>query len=106
MGRTVPSFRIALHQEEKIWKKDFEPRRDELSLFPNDDLLSKEIESWKSFGDSLREEDRKIFNKMIQQCYQYIKAINSKGPPYTTSSLMMSLILIQHQMIQFLLYKK
>ncbi|MFB5621972.1 MAG: hypothetical protein ACE5Q7_03440 [Candidatus Nitrosomaritimum yanchengensis] len=77
-----------------------------MSLFPNDDLLSKEIESWKSFGDSLRAEDRKIFNKMIQQCYRYIKAINSKGPPYTTSSLMMSLILIQHQMIQFLLHKK
>ncbi|MGD2107310.1 MAG: hypothetical protein PVH93_06840 [Nitrosopumilaceae archaeon] len=77
-----------------------------MSLFPNDDLLSKEIESWKSFGDSLRAEDRKIFNKMIQQCYQYIKAINSKGSPYTTSSLMMSLILIQHQMIQFLLHKK
>ncbi|MCZ6582755.1 MAG: hypothetical protein O6761_06265 [Thaumarchaeota archaeon] len=77
-----------------------------MSLFPDDDLLSKEIESWKAFGDSLRSEDRKLFNKMIRQCYRYIKAINSKGLPYTTSSVMMSLILIQHQMIQFLLNKK
>jgi len=77
-----------------------------LSLFPDDDLLSKEIESWRAFGDSLRAEDRKLFDKMIRQCYQHIKAINSKGPQYTTSSLLMSLILIQHQMIQFLLNKK
>jgi hypothetical protein len=74
-----------------------------LSLFPKDDLLSKEIESWKAFGDSLREEDKKIFDKMIKQCYKHIKAINSKGEPYTTESLMMSLILTQHQMIEFLL---
>ena len=88
------------------FQANFVPRWAKLSLFPNDDLLSKEIESWKAFGDSLRAEDRKIFNKMLRQCYRYIKAINSKGHPYTTSSLMMSLILIQHQMIQFLLHKK
>jgi hypothetical protein len=74
-----------------------------LSLFPKDDLLSKEIESWKAFGESLREEDRELFNKMIQQCYRHIKAINVKGEPYTTESLLMSLILTQQQMIEFLL---
>ena len=76
-----------------------------MSLFPHDDLLAKEIESWKAFGDSLRMEDRKIFNKMIKQCYKHLRAINSKGPSYTTPSMMMSLILIQHRMIQFLLHK-
>jgi len=77
-----------------------------LSLFPNDDLLSKEIESWKAFGDSLRTEDKQLFNKMIKQCYRHIKAINAKGEAYTTSSLLMSLVLIQHQMIEFLLKQK
>ena len=77
-----------------------------MSLFPKDDLLSKEIESWRAFGDSLRDEDKKIFDKMIQQCYKHIKAINSKGDPYTTESMMMSLILTQHQMIEFLLKVK
>jgi hypothetical protein len=77
-----------------------------LSLFPDDDLIAKEIESWKAFGDSLRAEDRVLFDKMIRQCYQHIKAINSKGESYSTSSVMMSLILIQHQMIQFLLKQK
>jgi len=77
-----------------------------LSLFPKDDLLAREIESWKAFGDSLRAEDREIFDKMIQQCYRHIKAINSKGDPYATEALMMSLILTQHQMIEFLLKTK
>ena len=74
-----------------------------MSLFPKDDILSKEIESWKAFGDSLREEDREIFNIMVKQCYRHINAINAKGEPYTTEALLMSLILTQHQMIEFLL---
>ena len=77
-----------------------------MSLFPKDDLLSKEIESWKAFGESLRKEDRVIFEKMIQQCYKHIKAINLKGEPYTTEAMLMSLILTQHQMIEFLLQIK
>lgn len=77
-----------------------------MSLFPNDDLLAKEIQSWKSFGDSLRLEDRKIFNKMIKQCYKHLESINAKGEPYTTESLMLSLILIQHKMIGFLINSK
>jgi len=77
-----------------------------LSIFPKDDLLAKEIESWKSFADSLRAEDRNAFNKMVQQCYRHIKSINLKGEPYTTESLLMSLILTQHQMIDFLLKTK
>ena len=77
-----------------------------MSLFPHDDLLSKEILSWKSFGDSLRIEDRKMFNKMIQQCYKHLPAINAKGDRYSTESLMMSLILTQQQMIHFLINSK
>jgi hypothetical protein len=77
-----------------------------LSIFPRDDLISKEIESWKAFEESLREEDRKLFNKMIQQCYRHIRAIQVKGEPYTTESLLMSLILTQQEMIEFLLKHK
>ncbi len=74
-----------------------------MSIFPSDDLVAKEIGSWKAFGDSLREEDRILFNKMIHDCYKNIKAINIKGEPYTTESLLMSLIISQQQMIEFLL---
>ena len=74
-----------------------------MSIFPKDDLLAREIESWRAFADSLRVKDREIFNKMIRQCYKHIKSINLKGEPYTTEALLMSLILTQHQMIDFLI---
>ena len=77
-----------------------------LSLFPKDDLLAKEIETWRTFGETLREEDRELFDKMIKHCYKYSNAINAKGERYTTESLLMSLVLIQHQMIDFLLKNK
>ena len=77
-----------------------------MSIFPQDDLLAKEIQSWKSFGDTLRLKERKLFNKMLEQCYCHIRAINAKGEPYATESLLLSLILTQHQMIEFLISKK
>ena len=46
------------------------------SLFPNEDILTKEeIESWKSFGDSLSsKEDRELFGNMLNDCYKYATA--------------------------------
>ena len=44
---------------------------DYMSLFPNEDILTKEeIESWRSFGDSLssKEEDRDLFSDMMNDC--------------------------------------
>jgi hypothetical protein len=54
-----------------------------MSLFPNEDILTKEIASWKSFGDSLSsKEDRQLFEKMLNDCYKYATAINAKGEPF------------------------
>ena len=46
------------------------------SLFTNEDILTKEeIESWKSFGDSLSsKEDRELFGTMLNDCYKYAAA--------------------------------
>ena len=52
-----------------------------LSLFPDEDILTKEIESWKGFADRLPDKDREIFTKMLNDCYKYSKAINAKGRP-------------------------
>jgi nitrite reductase/ring-hydroxylating ferredoxin subunit len=51
-----------------------------MSLFPNEDILTKEIESWKSFGDSLssKEEDRELFKIMLNDCYKYMLMHTSK----------------------------
>ena len=36
-----------------------------MNLFPTEDILTKEIESWRSFAASLNSEEyREIFNKM------------------------------------------
>ena len=76
-----------------------------MTLFPNDDLLAKEIEAWRGFAEGLRAEDQKIFKQMLNQCYKHIKAINAKGEAFPTESVLMSLVLSQQQFIEFLLTK-
>jgi hypothetical protein len=76
---------------------------DDMSLFPKEDILTKEIESWRSFGDRLSsKEDRDLFSDMINDCYKYATAINAKGEPFPTEPLIMALLLSQHKMIDWL----
>ena len=50
-----------------------------MSLFPDEDIATKEIESWNGFTDSLEsEEDKKLFLKMLNDCQKYAVAINAK----------------------------
>ena len=73
-----------------------------MSLFPNDDILTKEIESWNGFADTLPAEDRKTFTKMLSDCYKYAKAINAKGQPFPAEPVIMALLFSQHKMIEWL----
>ena len=74
-----------------------------MSLFPNDDILTKEIESWNGFADTLPpEEDRKTFMKMLNDCYKYAKAINAKAQPFPSEPVIMALLFSQHKMIEWL----
>ncbi|MGB8937257.1 MAG: hypothetical protein WCC17_19375 [Candidatus Nitrosopolaris sp.] len=54
-----------------------------MSLFQDEDVLTKEIEPWKGFADGFSsDEDRKVFMKMLNNCYKYAKAYfkhSSKG---------------------------
>lgn len=77
-----------------------------MSLFPNEDTLRQEIESWRGFADALREEDRQPFMSMLEQCYQYVDSINSKGDYFSTESLLMSLLFVQHKIISWLINNK
>ena len=75
-----------------------------MSLFPENDIITKEIESWSGFADSLdTEEDRNLFKKMLNECYKYTIAINAKGEPFPTESLIMVLLLSQQKMIDWLI---
>jgi hypothetical protein len=73
-----------------------------LSLFPNEDILTQEIESWKSYADSLHSDNRELFMNMLNDCYKYAAAINGKGLPFPSEPLIMALLLSQHQMIDWL----
>ncbi len=56
-----------------------------MSLFPEENILTKEIESWRGFADSLKsDEDRKLFLKMLNDCQKYALAINAKETPFPT----------------------
>jgi hypothetical protein len=75
-----------------------------MSLFPEEDILTKEMESCKGFADSLKsEEDKNLFLTMLNDCQKYaFLAINAKGMPFPTEPLIMALLLAQHNMIGWL----
>ncbi len=74
-----------------------------MSLIPNEDILTKEIESWKGFAGSLPDVvDRTTFIKMLNHCYKYAKAINAKAQPFPSDPVIMALLLSQHKMIEWL----
>ena len=70
-------------------------------------VLAKEIASWSKFEYALREEDRILFNKMLNEYEkeEYSKAFNSKGEYYSTESLFMALIFGQQKIISNLINK-
>ena len=79
-----------------------------MSLFPNENLITKEIESWKGFEYALREENRIPFNKMLSECREnkdYVRAASSKGVSFSAESLFLALILLQQKMISRLIAK-
>ena len=72
-------------------------------------VLVKEIKSWSNFEYCLREEDRILFNKMLNECQkeeEFSKAFNAKGEyNSTTESLFLALIFQQQKMISQLIDK-
>jgi hypothetical protein len=65
-----------------------------MSLFPEENILTKEIESWRGFADSLNsEEDKKLFLKMLESCRKYAVAINAKGKPFPTELIFTNYVL-------------
>jgi hypothetical protein len=50
-----------------------------MSLFLEENVLTKEIESWKVLAEGLKSEDDKImFLEMLEKCHKYSVAINAK----------------------------
>jgi hypothetical protein len=73
-----------------------------MSLFPDEDVLTREIETWRGFIDKLpTDEDKVVLTKLLNSCYQYSVAINNhvQEHPFPSESLIMSLLLAQHKLI-------
>ena len=77
-----------------------------MSLLPNEDILTKEIDSWKGFANSLSSSnDKELFMKMLNDCYKYASAVNAKGEPFPSEPLIMALLFSQHKIIEWLTEK-
>lgn len=76
-----------------------------MSLFPDEDVLTKEIETWRGFIEKLQsDEDKAVLTKLLNDCYKYSVAINSHAQmhPFPSESLIMALLLTQHKLINHL----
>jgi hypothetical protein len=74
----------------------------------DDDILAKEIQSWKGFEYALRQPNATLFNKMLTECLEneeYAAAFKSKGPQDSVESLLIALIFQQQKMISKLIEK-
>lgn len=47
-----------------------------MSLFPDEDVITKEIETWRGFIEKLpSDEDKVVFTKLLVSCYKYAIAL-------------------------------
>lgn len=69
----------------------------------DNDVLDIEIADWKNFSEILRENDRLLFDQMMEECKQYKEAIATRGDLFTVECLLMTLILQQQKMIKGLM---
>jgi hypothetical protein len=59
----------------------------------NENILAKEVESWKGLGYALRNLNATLFKKMLSECLEdegYAEAFKTKGPQYSAESLFMA----------------
>jgi hypothetical protein len=73
-----------------------------------ENVLTKEIESWKGFADSLdSDKEKELFKKMLNDYCNYAGiVVNAKGKYFPSEPLVIALILSQHKkMINWLIEK-
>jgi hypothetical protein len=70
MGKTIPSYRIALENE---------------------------IRRWEGFGKALRNDDREAFEQMMNACRNYASAASNATRPVLLEAMFMSILLSQQR---------
>jgi hypothetical protein len=72
----------------------------------SENILAKEVESWKGFEYALRNPNASLFNKMLTECLEsdeYVEALKTRGPQFSAESLFMALIFQQQKTISGLI---
>jgi hypothetical protein len=67
-----------------------------MSLFPDEDVRTKEIETWRGFIDKLpTDEDKVVLTEILESCYKYAIAMNDHAQlhPFPSEALIMALLL-------------
>lgn len=62
--------------------------------------IEKELRSWDGFAGALREDERRLFRKMLASTYENAPAMQAGGSPFPVDALFMSLLFSQHRMIE------
>jgi hypothetical protein len=73
----------------------------------NDNILTKEVVSWKGFEYALRQSNASLFNKMLSEYLEnkeeYVSAFKSRESQHSVESLFIALIFQQQKMISKLI---
>jgi len=73
LGRTIPSYRVALEEE---------------------------VKAWKGFQDALRAPDREIFENMLDQCRLYASAGSMAVRSKIIEAMFMTALFAHHKMLK------
>jgi hypothetical protein len=69
-----------------------------MGLFPDEDVLTKEIETWRGFIDKLpTDEDKVVLAKLLNDCYKYSVAINIHAQIHLFPESLIMAFLAQHK---------
>jgi hypothetical protein len=73
----------------------------------DEDILTKEIESWARFEYALQKENRTLFEEMLDRCKktEYVDCAAAKGENFSAEALFLVLLFEQQKMINELIRK-
>jgi len=64
--------------------------------------LLDEVESWRSFAQALRIEDRRLLNSMLEKIWEFESAVESCKEGYETEAFLLGLLILQQKTIDYL----
>ena len=83
-----------------VEKKNFsEKLSNEQALKIGNQKLREEVESWRSFAQALRIEDRQLLNQMFEKIWAFDGAVENCKEGYETEAFLLGLLILQQKTI-------